>query len=196
MLWAPVARPRSKLPTIAVICGVILIAFAGALLMLNVGGGWTPPAESSPQETWRAFSPPDHSWTAMFPDIMEPQTVSQSISSGFSGEITITMYVVSDGKVAYEAASIDVPPSEQGADPKILLDEFGTGVSGTSSQVKGTRTLTVQGYEARESEFTMMNFDVFARYWIANQRIYLLMAMAMPGQTMYPEHFFDGFKLN
>jgi hypothetical protein len=191
-IWQPVKR-GSKLPIIAGLAIAIVIATVGAVLLFGRGNEWTPDAESSPSDSWHAFTSPDGAWSVMFPGSSSPTT--ESMSMDVQGQpISITMYMTQDGGTAYATAYVSVPPGMTTSSSGDL-DSFGSGfqkwIRGSNGSVTGSRHLTFKGYDAAEIKFSVESLDGYARYWIASRGIYLMLAMGRPGTTMYPEHFFE-----
>jgi hypothetical protein len=180
------------------VAAVVLFAAVGAFILLGSSNSWDPGVEPSPVDTWSAFTAPDNSWSVLFPGTMSPMTMSQDMDTGF-GTTTVKMWATTDGAVVYEAAAIDLPSEALAGDTGSLLDQFQQGMLiGAGGRITGSRSLTFQSHEAREVKFTevsSMKFDGYGRFWLVNARLYLLMVMAKPGSTMYPEHFFDSFNV-
>lgn len=202
-LVMPTALPAQKRPTKVLVIGgiaaVAVIALVGALALANRSKGWDPSNEPSPPDTWQSFTAPDGTWSVKFPGYLDPMTVSQSMDMG-SVSMTLKMYLAMDGDAAYVAAAIDVPSSVTGLSSATALDQFQRGMfSASGGEITASRDLKVGSYDAREVKFsgvTASNSEGYARFWMTETRIFLLMVMATPGVTMYPEHFFDSFTMS
>lgn len=197
MPWMPpVQRRRSRLPIFVAIAAVVLLAAVGAVVVLNRSNGWDPGVEPSPSDTWSAFAPADGSWSVMFPGSATPRTMTQTMDTGF-GTMAMNLYMTTDGGAVYEAAAEDLPGTALSGDSGSMLTQAEQGI-GVFGKVTASRDLVFKTYNAREVKFTYtsMSFDGYARFWIAGQRMYMLMAIAKPGTTMYPEHFFDSFNMD
>jgi hypothetical protein len=110
------------------------------------------------------------------------------------------MYATTSGDAVYEAAGVDVPSEMLVGDMDANLSEFERGfVRGVGGTITGSRRLTFHTYAAREFKFTgvsVQDLEGYVRFWIAGRRVYVLMVLAVPGTTVYPEHFFDAFNVN
>jgi hypothetical protein len=192
----PVQKSRSKLPVFLAIGAVAVLAAAGLFIVLNNNGGWNPGVEPTPPTAWHSFTSPDNSWSVMFPNSATPRTMTQSMDYGF-GSMDVKLYADTDGGAAYEAAAMEMPSAALTGSTDSMLSEFEKGL-GMIGKVDASRALTFKTYSAREIKFTMtsMGLNGQARFWLVNQRLYLLMVMSQPGTTTYPEHFFDSFNMN
>ena len=131
----------------------------------------------------------------MFPGSGDPQTMSQSMDTIY-GSLNLKMYMSVDGGTVYEAAAMDLPSSALNGDTTALLEGIDQGITAVGGKINGSRNLTFKSYPAREIKFTEMSMDGYARYWVVGQRFYMLMVLAKPGTTMYPQHFFETFNMN
>jgi hypothetical protein len=196
-LAPPAANRPTKLLVVGGIAAIAVLVLVGALIAVTRPKGGDASAEPSPSGTWQAFTCPDGSWSVMFPGSMTPRTLTQSWDTGY-GTMSMTVYVVGDASAAYEAAAVDIPSTMPSGTTS--LDDLQKGLfTLTGGTVASSRNLTVGSYEAREIEFSGMsaqNFSGYARFWVAGDRLYLLMVMAKPGTALYPEHFFDSFTMN
>lgn len=152
--------------------------------------------EPSPLAAWTSYAAPDKKWTVRFPSAMAPLNQSLPLNSGVvKGDMT--MYVVVDTlSTAYTVAYIDFPtgtiPGGSSAVLKTLESSMAASLSGTlvtSSDAK------VGSIPARDMTVDASGLTYNLRLFIVNDRFYILMVMADPGATVYPQHFFSTFAL-
>jgi hypothetical protein len=188
----PVRKRRTKLVALGAIVAVALVA-VGGFAVVNRSSGWSPAAEPSPSGAWSSFKSPDQRWSVMFPGSATPRAMSMTMPAGTT-QIQLTFYTVTSNGVAYEAGAEEIPGDQLSGDPKTVLDSFEQGIK-IWGNITGSRDVTFLGQQARELKFsyTNMSLEGVLRYWRSGNRIYLVMVVAKPGATMYPEHFFDTF---
>jgi hypothetical protein len=196
--WGPPARRVDRrLLAIGGVAVVAVVALVGILALANRSNGWDPSGEPSPSGTWQSFTSPDGTWSAAFPGYAAPQHMTQTMEMG-SSTVAISLYAGLDGDAAYEVAAMDVPSQAMSGSSDEILDNMEQNLlmvpGGT---ITASRDLTVGPYQAREVKFTgvsTMKLEGYARFWLAGDRVYMLMVFAEPGTVIYPQHFFESFQ--
>lgn len=157
------------------------------MLLLEAGApAWTPalptqgppppPAKKGDFSAWRAFSPPDKSFTARFPGQPENQASTFELNSN---RVPYTVYTVKTGAGMYVVTFADFPtPLDAPEDIKQNLD---AGRNLALKNIGGTlvseKDLTLSRHPGREMAITRARARVRERIFLAGRRMYQVAAV-------------------
>lgn len=157
----------------AVVGGIMILVVLGALLLPAIQAA-RDAARRASGGGWAQYDSPAGGYSIDMPG--KPRIETKSVPTA-AGPITYTAAIVELGpKVAYTVAHSPLPAEVPNASMVLNAVAEGTVVQGMQGQVSGSRTLTVDGRECKEVDFT----GTISRIKVAGRGRFIL-----AGKTLY-----------
>jgi hypothetical protein len=163
------------------------------------------PADSTPEPaptgTWTKFTAPDGTWTAKFPGSGAPMKQSQTTGTGATKMNIDYWYTMDLGNSALYAVytmNVGVDLSSMGSSAFLdYMNQYMQSYVGSSTggTVTSTTQTTIAGNPALEIKLEAVGQEITMTMTGRGKIMYMLMASAPPGGTLYPEYFKANFTL-
>ncbi len=153
--------------------------------------------EPSPAVAWTGFSAPDGAWSASFPGSAPLKSTTPLGTGAYGGDATV--YMSLDGFAEYVVCYMDFSTDlggglDQAAVLRIMETSMNASFDGTETSSTAS---SVGTHPARDVTLAVTSPAEMLthRMWFVGQRFYMIFTVSAPGLSVYPQHFFDGFKL-
>lgn len=166
--------------------------FALVLVLLALGG-------CGESKEWQRFESEEGQFSILFPGKPEQNT---SLTPTLEGDIETKSFIAEQGGVDYSVFFEDYPLYIIESDPAALLDEaIRTYVDSINARARMKKEITLDGYPGREFRFETLEEGMIviirARYYLVENRVYVLAALSSAPDSYSPEidMFMDSFEL-